>query len=186
MILPPASKCILALSSARWRRIMPRIKKKKVSVQAQIDRMVKRIVKKFHPEKIILFGSQTRGDAGPDSDVDVLVVMDFEGSKLDKMVDLQGAADDSAVPVDILVTTPEDFAWRKDVVGTIELTSLNKRSRNSVDHPVDIPVRCRRVRGTEPGLALGKPAAVAAVPYGFGLELGEPVPPEVERHAHHP
>ena len=41
--------------------------------------MVKRIVKRFHPDKIILFGSHARGDAGPDSDVDLLVVMDFEG-----------------------------------------------------------------------------------------------------------
>ena len=98
---------------------MPRIVKK-TTVQAQIDRIVARIVKRFHPEKIILFGSQARGDAGPDSDVDLLVVMDFEGSKLDKMVELQGASDGSALPVDILVTTPRDFAWRKDVVGTIE------------------------------------------------------------------
>jgi predicted nucleotidyltransferase len=98
---------------------VPRIAKK-ANVQALIDRVVKRIVKRFRPEKIILFGSHARAEAGPDSDVDLLVVMDFEGSKLDKMVDLRGTAHDIAVPVDILVTTPKDFAWRKDVVGTIE------------------------------------------------------------------
>ena len=58
---------------------MPRITKK-TKVQAQIDRMVKRIVKKFHPEMVILFGSQARGDAGPDSDVDLLIVLPFEGA----------------------------------------------------------------------------------------------------------
>ena len=98
---------------------MPRTKKP-INVPAQMERMVRRIVRRFHPEQIILFGSQARGEAGPDSDVDLLVIMDFEGSKLDKMVELQGAADDCAVPVDILVTTPEAFAWRKDVVGTVE------------------------------------------------------------------
>jgi predicted nucleotidyltransferase len=82
--------------------------------------MVKRIVKKHNPEKIILFGSQARSDAGPTSDVDILVVIDFSGPKLRKMVELQDVSDDVALPVDILVTTPEDFAWRKDVVGTIE------------------------------------------------------------------
>ncbi len=82
--------------------------------------MVKRIVKKHHPEKMILFGSHARGDAGPTSDVDILVVMDFAGPKLRKLVELQDVSDDIALPVDILVTTPEDFAWRKDVVGTIE------------------------------------------------------------------
>ena len=82
--------------------------------------MVNRIVKRFRPERIILFGSHARGDAGPDSDVDLLVVMDFEGSKLQRMVELRGTLRDIAVPVDILVTRPADFAWRKDVVGTIE------------------------------------------------------------------
>jgi len=42
---------------------------------AYIHRMVNRIVKKFHPQQIILFGSHARGEAGPDSDVDLLVVM---------------------------------------------------------------------------------------------------------------
>ena len=46
--------------------------------------MVKRIVKRFQPKQVILFGSHARGDAGPDSDVDLLVVMDFEGSARDK------------------------------------------------------------------------------------------------------
>jgi predicted nucleotidyltransferase len=102
------------------RLIVPRAKRKALGVQEQIDRMVKRIVKEFRPEQIILFGSQARGDARSDSDIDLLVVMDFEGPKLDTMVDLQGIVPPSAGHVDILVTTPQDFAWRKDVVGTIE------------------------------------------------------------------
>jgi predicted nucleotidyltransferase len=93
---------------------------KRVGFQPLIDRIVKRIVKKFHPEKVILFGSHARGDAGPDSDVDLLVVMDFQGSKLEKMLELRATLNDISASVDILITTPEDFAWRKDVVGTIE------------------------------------------------------------------
>jgi predicted nucleotidyltransferase len=46
--------------------------------------MVERIVKRFSPEQVILFGSQARGDAGPDSDVDLLVVMEYEGTARDK------------------------------------------------------------------------------------------------------
>jgi predicted nucleotidyltransferase len=67
---------------------MPRITKK-TKVQVQIDRMVKRIVRKFHPEKIILFGSHARGDAGPDSDVDLLVVLPVEGSKREKRIEIR-------------------------------------------------------------------------------------------------
>jgi uncharacterized protein len=93
---------------------------KRMTVRDAIDRMVKRIVTRFRPERVILFGSQARGDAGPDSDVDLLVVLDFEGRALDKAVEIQHALRDILIPVDIIVTTPERFAWRKDVVGTIE------------------------------------------------------------------
>ena len=98
---------------------MSRIVRRTVT-QVDIGRMVKRIVKKFDPEQIILFGSQARGDAGPDSDVDLLVVMDVEGPKLEKRIEIRGALHDFLVPIDIIVTTPEEFAWRKNVVGTIE------------------------------------------------------------------
>src|SRR5438093_10935863 len=100
--------------------------KPKPSVQSCLDRMVKRIVKKFHPEKIILFGSQARGEAGPDSDVDLLVVLPFEGSALDKAVEIGCALGNESVPVDVIVTTPEAFAWRKEVVGTIEWPAVRE------------------------------------------------------------
>jgi predicted nucleotidyltransferase len=82
--------------------------------------MVKRIVQKFDPEQIILFGSQARGGAGPDSDVDLLVVMEVEGPKLEKCLEVRGAMGDFPVPIDVIVTDPAEFAWRKDVVGTVE------------------------------------------------------------------
>ncbi len=85
-----------------------------------IDRMVKRIVKKFHPEQVILFGSHARGEAGPDSDVDLLIVMNFEGTAFDQAVEIRLALHDFRIPKDVMVTTPENFAWRKEVVGTIE------------------------------------------------------------------
>jgi hypothetical protein len=52
--------------------------------------------------------------------VDLLVVMDFEGSALEKRLEIRLALHDFLVPKDILVTTPEAFAWRKDIVGTVE------------------------------------------------------------------
>jgi predicted nucleotidyltransferase len=92
----------------------------KLTTEAQIARMVTRIVKKFHPHQIILFGSHARGEAGPDSDVDLLVVMDFEGTAFEKGLEVMQVLHDRLVPVDVIVTRPEDFVWRKDVVGTIE------------------------------------------------------------------
>ena len=39
-----------------------------------ISTMTERIVRDFHPVQIILFGSHARGEAHPQSDVDLLVV----------------------------------------------------------------------------------------------------------------
>ena len=85
-----------------------------------IDTMVRQIVNRFDPEQVILFGSHARGDAGPDSDVDLFVVMPVEGSKRAKQVEIRVALHGIAVPKDIIVSTPEEFAWRRNVIGTIE------------------------------------------------------------------
>jgi predicted nucleotidyltransferase len=90
------------------------------SVESVIQKMVKRIVREFRPAKVILFGSHARGEAGPDSDVDLLVVMDFEGSKREKQLAIRLALHAFRVPKDIIVATPEEFAWRRDIAGTIE------------------------------------------------------------------
>ena len=46
------------------------------SFQSAIRALVQRIVERFKPEKIILFGSYAYGHPKPESDVDLLVVMD--------------------------------------------------------------------------------------------------------------
>src|SRR5512146_1544307 len=46
------------------------------------------IVEKFHPRRIILFGSHARGDPRPDSDVDLLVVMDSEKDRFARAIDI--------------------------------------------------------------------------------------------------
>ena len=92
----------------------------RTTVADAIEEMVRRIVLLFHPQRIILFGSHARSDAGPDSDVDLLVVMPVEGSRRKKSVEIGVALHDIALAKDILVVTPEEFDWRKEVVGTIE------------------------------------------------------------------
>jgi len=95
-------------------------------VHMQIDKMVERIVAQFQPEKIILFGSHARGDAEPDSDVDLLIVMPVQGSKRAKRVEIGVALHDIPVAKDILLTTPEEFEWRKEIAGTIERPAVRE------------------------------------------------------------
>lgn len=96
------------------------MRKKRPNVERAIKEMVRRIVRQFQPERVILFGSHARGQAGPDSDVDLLIVMPVAGSRREIAVEIGVALHDIRVPKDIIVTTPEDFAWRKEIPGTIE------------------------------------------------------------------
>jgi predicted nucleotidyltransferase len=96
------------------------------SMTNDIRRMARRIVREFRPDRIILFGSHARGDAGPDSDVDLLVVMPVEGSTREKAVEIGVALHDFDVAKDVIVVRSEEFAWRKDVVGTIEWPAVRE------------------------------------------------------------
>jgi len=84
-----------------------------------IRTMVRRLVEQFDPEQIILFGSHARGDARPDSDVDLLVVMPVQGSKREKRIEMQLALLDIPVDKDIIVVTPTEVMHHRDIPGTI-------------------------------------------------------------------
>jgi len=89
------------------------------SAVTDVESAVERIVEQFHPAKVILFGSHARGSAGPDSDVDLLVVMDVKESKRRQAVEIDLALADRAFRLDVIVVTPEEFERYRDVVGHI-------------------------------------------------------------------
>ena len=88
--------------------------------------MVDLIVRRFRPDSILLFGSCARGTDTINSDVDLLVVMSAPKSKRQRAFEIRKALRGIRVPKDIVVTTPEEFAWRKDVPGTIEYPALHE------------------------------------------------------------
>ena len=95
-------------------------------VQKKIEEMVRRIVERFHPQQVILFGSYARGQAGPDSDVDLLVVMPVAGSKREKSIEIALALHDIRVPKDIIVVTPDTVERQRDVIGTVVHPALKE------------------------------------------------------------
>ena len=92
----------------------------------KIEEMVRRIVAKFDPEKIILFGSFARGEAGPDSDADLLVVMRVSGSKRSKALEIDRALLDIRLAKDVIVVTPEEVERYQERVGTIIYPALHE------------------------------------------------------------
>lgn len=93
------------------------------TVQVTIAEMVRRIVERFHPERIVLFGSHARGTAGPHSDVDLLVVMQPHGPKRRRAVEIHGLLAGMGVPKDVIVVTPEEFDAYRDAPGTVIRTA---------------------------------------------------------------
>jgi predicted nucleotidyltransferase len=91
-----------------------------VKVRRTVAAMARRIARRFAPEKVILFGSHAQGTAGPDSDVDFLVVMPLDAPKAERELEIRKALRSWRMPKDVIVTTPEAFAWRRTVPGTIE------------------------------------------------------------------
>ena len=96
------------------------------TTEQAIQMMVDRLVERFDPDQIILFGSQARGPAGPGSDVDLLVIMPVSGSKREKRIEMRVALHDIAVPKDIILATPDEVARRRDIVGTIIRPALRE------------------------------------------------------------
>jgi predicted nucleotidyltransferase len=82
--------------------------------------MVRRIVERFDPDRIILFRSHARGDASCDSDVDLLIVMRYQGSCAQAETAIRMLPSEFPAAKDIFVRSPEEFAWRSLVPGRIE------------------------------------------------------------------
>ena len=68
--------------------------------------------------KVILFGSHARGDAGPDSDIDFLVIERGIQDRHKEWVRLRRALGDIQVPVDLLVLDERLASRRANVPGT--------------------------------------------------------------------
>lgn len=78
--------------------------------QKLIRRFAREVAERFHPQKIILFGSYAYGQSHADSDVDVLVIMPAR-NELDQSVKICLAVDYN-FPLDLLVRTPKNLAER--------------------------------------------------------------------------
>jgi predicted nucleotidyltransferase len=91
-----------------------------------IDKMVEVIVRGFDPVRVILFGSHARGDAGPDSDVDFLVVLPQVEDKRKAAVEIRRRLARFPVSKDVVVTCPEEIDRRGDLIGPVLRPALRE------------------------------------------------------------
>ena len=97
---------------------------------ALLARMVQAIVDEVNPEQVILFGSHARGDAGPDSDVDLIIVESAPfGEDRDRHVEetrLWRALASFHVPKDLLVYSRDEVEYWRDSLNNVLARALRE------------------------------------------------------------
>jgi predicted nucleotidyltransferase len=95
-----------------------------------LDRMVEAIVREVDPEQIYLFGSYARGESGPDSDVDLLIVerepFGVQRSRLAEITRVYDALRDFPLALDVLMYSREELEKWRDSLNHIAAQCLRE------------------------------------------------------------
>ena len=102
--------------------------------QALIDDVVGRIVERFHPKRIVLFGSHARGDAGPESDMDLFIEMESDLRPIDRAVAIQRFFGLRLWGLDVFVYTPAEVAAQRGRIGNL-LSYVDAEGKVLYDRP---------------------------------------------------
>jgi uncharacterized protein len=89
--------------------------------------IVRRLTVEFHPERLYLFGSKTRGDSGPNSDYDLLMIVSKADEPRYRIA--QKALDilwELGIDVDVLVWTLESFESKIEVAASLPATVIRE------------------------------------------------------------
>jgi predicted nucleotidyltransferase len=84
-----------------------------------VVKLTRVLVQSAHPKRIILFGSQARGDASTRSDFDIMVVEEHLLNRFAEMVRLNRLIRSFDIAVDLLVVSDEKFRYWQDTPGNV-------------------------------------------------------------------
>ncbi len=111
---------------------VPTIDQRERIPQAAIDQVVQQIAEKFKPQKIILFGSYARGNPRPESDVDLLVVMETPLKESRQSLEIRHYLG-VMFGLDLVVYTPQRLKERVDA-GDWFLRDILKEGKVMYEH----------------------------------------------------
>ena len=84
-------------------------------IESKLENVTDRIVEAFNPYQIIVFGSQVYGQPTPDSDVDLLIIMDSDERPAARVRRVSKLLRPRPFPMDILVRTPQEIQYRLEI-----------------------------------------------------------------------
>jgi predicted nucleotidyltransferase len=91
-----------------------------------LQEIITRVVQIAHPQRLILFGSAARGEMGPDSDVDLLVIVQDPVHRRDLAGKIYRNLHGVPVPVDVVVVTENDVREFGNKIGTVLYPALKE------------------------------------------------------------
>jgi predicted nucleotidyltransferase len=99
----------------------------RITTPGELDEVVRRLVSAYEPERIYLFGSKARGDAGPDSDYDLMVVVpdDADEARLRSRRGYETLRG-TGIAADVLVCTRTYFDERLHLQASLPATILRE------------------------------------------------------------
>jgi predicted nucleotidyltransferase len=84
-------------------------------IEGKLKNVTERIVETFDPDRVIVFGSHVYGQPTPDSDVDLLIIMDSDERPAARATQVSRALRPRPFPMDILVRTPDEIQHRLEM-----------------------------------------------------------------------
>ncbi len=106
---------------------------KRCATDEEIFKKANLIIRKFDPEKIILFGSYATGNPVPDSVVDLFIIMNSDKPSWEKSIEVSLALKHT-FPIDIIVNTPEETDNRLNA-GDFFINDIIKKGRVLYERP---------------------------------------------------
>ncbi len=86
--------------------------KQKNNIQQFIRQAARRIGEKFHPQKVILFGSYASGSQTSDSDIDLLIIFSKKGNRAQRYTEVSQELEPMPLPFDLLIRSTQDIQDR--------------------------------------------------------------------------
>ncbi|MDE3090320.1 MAG: nucleotidyltransferase domain-containing protein [Chloroflexota bacterium] len=93
----------------------------------QLDQAVDRLVKEFEPQKIVLFGSYVWGTPRPDSDIDLLVIVESSPlSPTRRAAQAYRCLQGLKIPVEVIVSTRHEIERYRSVPASLTRRILER------------------------------------------------------------
>ena len=84
-----------------------------------LEQITRTIIERFHPRRIILFGSQARGEATSESDLDLFIEMETQARPPERAVEVSSIFGLRPWSLDVFVYTPEEVQRLRKINGTL-------------------------------------------------------------------